>query len=67
MTVTEPVRRLILRYMDRKGHNEISSLEAADIFDCSHRTIWRIIGLREHTGSYGKNHTGSYTILVFKS
>jgi hypothetical protein len=54
MTVTEPVRRLILRYMDRKGHHEIFAAEAAEIFDCSLSSIWRIIRLRNQTGSYGQ-------------
>jgi hypothetical protein len=54
MTISEPVRKLIIRYMQWKGHSGTNAFEASQNFNCSVRSILRLINLHEVTGKYGK-------------
>ena len=75
MTISEPVRSLILDYMDSRGHTDENILIASDIFQCSVNSIRDFILLRNETGSSGRLHAfaltlsnawNSYTSYIFK-
>ena len=55
MTIKEPVRKLILKYMYSRGHSRSNAVEASSLFGCSVRSIWSIIRLRLETETSGWN------------
>ena len=55
MTIKEPVRKFILKFMDSRCHSRSNAVEASSHFGCSVRSIWSIIRLRIETGTSGWN------------